>query len=474
MTISGDAMSTEQQFVRGLGLWDATMIVAGSMIGSGIFIVSADIARQVGSPGWLLVVWAITGFLTLAAALSYGELAAMMPKAGGQYVYLREAYGPVFGFLYGWTLFMVIQCGTIAAVSVAFAKFLGVLVPSISADNNLVVLGPLHASSQQLVAIAVILLLSVTNMGGVQAGKWIQNVFTVAKLGALAALIALGLFASHTAHPALHDVNFWRPLTDGHELGTLALWAAIGTAMVGSLFSSDAWNNITFTAGEVREPSRNIPLALAFGTLIVTGLYMLANVAYLNALPLEAIQSAPQDRVGTAVAQSVLGLKAEGMMAVAIMVSTFGCVNGLVLAGARVYYAMAQDGLFFRAAGTLNSRGVPAVGLALQACWAALLTLSGTYGNLLDYVIFAALLFYVLTVGAIFRLRRLRPLAERPYKAFGYPFVPALYIVLAILLMVDLLVYKPNYTWPGLGIVLAGLPVYLLWGGRAHNTPQQQ
>ncbi|MDB5100802.1 MAG: amino acid permease-associated region [Cyanobacteria bacterium RYN_339] len=451
-------MSEEQHFVRGLGLLDATMIVAGSMIGSGIFIVSADIAREVGSPGWLLVVWLITGCLTLAAALSYGELAAMMPKAGGQYVYLREAYGPLWGFLYGWTLFMVIQCGTIAAVSVAFAKFLGVLLPWVSADTKL--LGPV--SSQQAVAIAVILVLSATNMGGVRAGKLIQNTFTIAKLGALAALIALGLFAGHAAAPALTAPGFWTP-----AVGGWAIWTVVGTAMVGSLFSSDAWNNITFTAGEVRDPKRNIPLALALGTVIVTGLYMLANLAYLNALPLAAIQHAPQDRVGTAVALSVLGPAGSGLMAAAIMVSTFGCVNGLVLAGARVYYAMAQDGLFFKAAGKLNKQGVPAVGLALQAVWAAALTLSGSYGNLLDYVIFAALLLYVLTVGAIFVLRRTRPEAERPYKAVGYPLVPALYMVLASLLMLDLLIYKPGYTWPGLGIVLAGLPVYFIWRAKA-------
>jgi APA family basic amino acid/polyamine antiporter len=439
-------MSEHQgHFVRGLGLWDATMIVAGSMIGSGIFIVSADIARQVGSPGWLLMVWLLTGLLTLTAALSYGELAAMMPKAGGQYVYLREAYGPAVGFLYGWTLFLVIQCGTIAAVAVAFAKFLAVLVPAVA-----------PVPVQRGVAIAVIVLLTAFNLRGVQAGKWIQNVFTIAKLGALAALIVLGLFASHASAPALTQADFWGSRS-ALELG---LWTAIGTAMVGSLFSSDAWNNITFTAGEVREPQRNIPLSLALGTLIVTGLYLLANVAYLNALSLEAIQTAAQDRVGTAAAESILGSGAAGLMAAAIMVSTFGCVNGLVLAGARVYYAMAQDGLFFKGAGVLSDHGVPARGLQLQAVWACLLTLSGSYGNLLDYVIFAALLFYVLTVGAIFVLRRKQPDAERPYRAFGYPVVPALYVVLALLLMADLLVYKPDYTWPGLGIVLAGLPVY--------------
>ena len=454
----------EGGFVRGLGLWDATMIVAGSMIGSGIFIVSADIARQVGSPGWLLVVWLITGLLTLMAALSYGELAAMMPKAGGQYVYLREAYGPVFGFLYGWTLFMVIQTGTIAAVAVAFAKFLGVLTPAVSADRHLLELGAFAISTQQGVGLAIVLLLTGVNLFGVRAGKLIQNVFTVAKLGALAGLIALGLLGGKHLAATFGSPAFWTPVApSGDVLAPLALLIVIGTAMVGSLFSADAWNNITFTAGEVRDPRRNLPLSLALGTGLVIGLYLLANLAYLAALPFEALQGAPQDRVGTAALSAVLGPGAASLMAIAIMVSTFGCVNGLVLAGARVYYAMAQDGLFFKKAGELNAAGVPAVGLLLQAGWACALTLSGRYGDLLDYVIFAALLFYVLTVAGIFVLRRTRPDAERPYRAIGYPFVPAAYCVLASLLMLDLLVYKPTYTWPGLIIVLLGLPVYFAW-----------
>lgn len=472
-------MATEAKFVRGLGLLDSTMIVAGSMIGSGIFIVSADIARQVGSPGWLLMVWLITGLLTVSAALSYGELAAMMPRAGGQYVYLREAYGPVLGFLYGWTLFMVIQTGTIAAVAVAFSKFLGALLPAISAERLLFNLGSLRLlgsklsfslSTQQLVAIAVIFILTAANPNGIKTGKIVQNIFTVTKVGALIGLIILGIFFGRRPDAAARSAEFWTPLVNGQVLGPTALILAMGTAMVGSLFASDAWNNITFTAREVIDPRRNIPLSLALGTGLVTLLYLLANVAYIYTLPMEGIQRAAEDRVGTAVAQTILGQRAEAIMAVAIMISTFGCNNGLILAGARAYYAMARDGLFFKSVGRLTSRGVPGAGLILQAVWSSLLTLSGTYSNLLDYVIFAALLFYVLTVSGIFVLRRRRPEAERPYKAFGYPVVPALYILLALSIAIDLLIYKPRFTWPGLIIVLAGLPVYLLW--RSRFTPR--
>jgi len=452
-----------EHFVQGLGLWDSTMIVAGSMIGSGIFIVSADIARQVGSPGWLLVVWLITGLLTIMAALSYGELAAMMPKAGGQYVYLREAWGPLAGFLYGWTLFMVIQTGTIAAVAVAFAKFLGVLTPAVSASRHLVEVGSWALTTQQAVGIAVVLVLTGVNLMGVRAGKLIQNVFTVAKLGALAGLIALGLAMGRHLPDTFGSAAFWVPAHGETILtpGTLAI--AIGVAMVGSLFSADAWNNITFTAGEVRNPQRNLPLSLALGTCIVIGLYLLANLAYLAALPFAEIQNADQDRVGTAALYAAIGPTGATVMAVAIMVSTFGCVNGLVLAGARVYWAMAQDGLFFKQVGELNGAGVPAAGLLAQAAWASALTLSGRYGDLLDYVVFAALLFYVLTVAAIFRLRATRPDAERPYRALGYPVVPGLYIASASTVMAILLVHKPAYTWPGLGIVLLGVPVYYGW-----------
>lgn len=445
------------------------MIVAGSMIGSGIFIVSADIARQVGSPGWLLVVWLFTGVLTLMAALSYGELAAMMPKAGGQYVYLREAYGPMVGFLYGWTLFMVIQTGTIAAVAVAFAKFLGVLVPAVSAERYLLDLGFFHISTQQSVGIAIILGLTGLNLFGVRAGKVIQNVFTGAKLLALVALIAIGLLFA-PAGVNSWQTEMWTPMVNGAPIGAIALLVAIGTSQVGSLFSADAWNNVTFIAGEVKNPQRNLPLALGLGTAIVIGLYLLANVAYLNALSWEQLQNAPQDRVGTAAMTGILGPIGGTLMAIAIMVSTFGCTNGIVLAGARVYYAMAKDGLFFDQVGQLSSRGVPVAALLLQAGWASVLALSGKYGDLLDYVIFAALLFYVLTVGALFVLRRTQPDAPRPYRAIGYPFVPGAYCILASLVMLDLLVYKPTYTWPGLAIVLAGVPIYLLW--RRFRVPQ--
>jgi len=453
----------QAKFVRGLGLFDSTMIVAGSMIGSGIFIVSADIARQVGAPGWLLMVWILTGVLTVVAALSYGELAALFPHAGGQYVYLREAHGPLSGFLYGWTLFLVIQTGTIAAVAVAFAKFLGVLTPAISATNTLFAIGPVSFSTQRLVGIAIIALLTFSNTRGIKTGKIVQNIFTATKIGALALLILLVLFSGRNENAAIHSADFWTPIVDGTQLSTLALMIALGTAMVGSLFSADAWNNIGFAAAEVKDPHRTVARAMAYGTILVITLYVLANVSYISVLPLETIQHAPEDRVGTAAAHVIFGENAAVIMAIAIMISTFGCTNGLILAGARVYYAMAQNGLFFKKAGELNERGVPANGLILQGIWAALLTLSGTYGNLLDYVIFAALLFYALTVAGIFVLRRKRPDAERPYKAWGYPVIPALYIIFATLIMIDLLIYKPAYTWPGLLIVLTGLPVYFLW-----------
>jgi APA family basic amino acid/polyamine antiporter len=488
---------TNQSFVRGLGLLDSTMLVAGSMIGSGIFIVSADISRLVGSAGWLLVVWAVTGVLTVVAALTYGELAAMMPRAGGQYVYLREAYSPLWGFLYGWTLFLVIQTGTIAAVAVAFARFLGVLADVVSPTRWIVppiMLSQRYAvslSTQQLVAIIIIFLLTIVNTRGLELGKLIQNIFTSAKTLALVALIALGIFVGRNAD-ALHAnlANFWTatavsPITSdlpfvgavsaaGSALGMLI---AICVGQVGSLFSSDAWNNITFTAGEVRDPRRNIPLSLLLGTALVITLYVLANVAYLCVLPLDKIQHAPDDRVGTAAMEVMFGGAGAGIMAIAIMISTFGCCNGLILAGARVYYAMAQDGLFFKATARLNSKHVPAIALVLQGIWTAVLVLPRTrnvdasgavtygnlYSNLLDYIIFAALIFYVLTIAGVFVLRRKRPDAERPYRALGYPVLPAIYIVGATLIMVVLLAYRTQTTWPGLAIVLTGVPVYFLW-----------
>jgi basic amino acid/polyamine antiporter, APA family len=498
--------TNDDNFVRQLGLLDSTMLVAGSMIGSGVFIVSADIGRLVGSAGWLLVVWAITGALTVTAALSYGELAAMMPRAGGQYVYLREAYGPLWGFLYGWTLFLVIQTGTIAAVAVAFARFLGVLAPAISPTRWIippVVLSRNYAislSSQQLVAILIIVLLSFVNTRGLRLGKLIQNVFTSAKTLALFALIVLGLFVGRNAQAIAANFGHIWTLSDVVPIksdlsgvatvsatsGALGLLIAVCVAQVGSLFSSDAWNNITFTAGEVKDPRRNLPLSLALGTGLVIALYLLANVAYLVVLPLTAIQHAPDDRVATAAMEIMFGAAGAAIMAVAIMISTFGCCNGLILAGARVYFAMARDGLFFQATGHLNNRRVPAVALVLQALWTCLLVLPRTrlrdavsgapvvdasgveqygnlYGMLLDYVVFAVLIFYILTIGGIFLLRRTRPDAERPYRAFGYPILPALYIVGASIILLVLAIYRTQTSWPGLLIVLAGVPVYFLW-----------
>ncbi len=431
------------------------------MIGSGIFIVSADIARQVNSPGLLLLTWIVTALLTMVAALSYGELAAAMPQAGGQYVYLREAFGPMVAFLFGWTFFVVIQTGTIAAVAVAFAKFAGVFFPWISAENVLLDLGVAKIHMQQIVGIAVILILTWVNTRGIGLGAIVQNVFTIAKVGALLAMVGLGLVLgrNETAVAANFGQNFW-----ANADWTWAVLSVTGVAMVGSLFSSDSWNNITFLASEMKNPKKHLPLALAIGVGSVSVIYLLANVVYLNVLPLEAIKTAPQDRVGTAVVQSFLGLGAEKWMAAAIMISTFGCVNGLVLAGARVYYAMANDGLFFRMCGRVNAdTQTPNFSLGVQCLWACLLTLTGKYGDLLDYVIFAVLLFYVLTIWGIFVLRRKRPDLERPYKAFGYPVLPLLYILVAGLIEALLLVFKPNYTWPGLIIVLLGIPVYFVW-----------
>jgi APA family basic amino acid/polyamine antiporter len=501
-------------FLRELGLTDSTMIVAGSMIGSGIFIVSADIARLTGSAGGLLATWVLTGLLTLAAALSYGELAAMMPRAGGQYVYLREAFNPAAGFLYGWTLFLVIQTGTIAAVAVGFARFLGVLVPGIGPADWIV--RPIDLSDnyavsfsrQQLVAVVMIGVLTVINTRGIRLGKLIQNSFTTAKTAALVALIVLGVVVGRNAEAiAANFSGLWRaqgPATISPDFaflppisvhgGLLALIAVFCVAQVGSLFSSDAWNNITFTAGEVRDPRRNIPRSLALGTLLVTVLYVLANVAYLSTLPLAAIQAAPDDRVATATLGVIFGSGGATIMAVLIVTSTFGCNNGLILAGARVYYAMAKDRLFFRGMGELNAHRVPAAGLWWQGLWACLLVLPRTrsrdsagalaldaagspaygnlYGMLLDYVVFAVLIFYVLTIVGLFILRRTRPGAERPYRAFGYPFVPALYILAATTILLVLFLYKFETSWPGLVIVLTGVPFYFLWrrGAAASRT----
>lgn len=481
--------SSESEFKQGLSLLDATRLGGGSMIGSGIFIVSADIARQMNSPGGLLAVWVITGLITLFGALSYVELAAAMPKAGGQYVFLREGMGPLTGFLYGWTLFLVIQTGTIAAVAVAFSRFLSVFFPAVSPDlfmsfGKIPMPGgeiELGLSWQRVVGIVVLALLTAVNMRGLREAKWIQNTFTFAKTGALAALVLLGLTLGR--NPQAIASNFSHMFADGPsgtqavpflslELVLPAIALAFGAAMVGSLFSSDAWNNVTFAAAEVRRPERNLPLALALGTGLVTLLYVLANVAYLNVLPLSAIQNAPQDRVGTLAMERMFGGTGQYLMAGAILVSTFGCLNGLILAGARVYYAMARDRLFFAAAGRLSPKThVPTWALAVQGIWTAFLTLTGSYGQLLDYVVFAALIFYVLTMVALFQLRRKRPEMPRPYKAFGYPVIPALYMLSAGAIAVLLLVAKPEYSFAGLFIVLLGIPVYFLWRSRTGGVP---
>ena len=528
--------NTSTGFEKRLGLFDGTMLVAGSMIGSGIYIVSADITRDVGGAGWLLAVWAVAGVMTILGALAYAELAAMMPHAGGQYVYLREAYSPLWGFLYGWTSFTVIQTGTIAAVGVAFAKFLGVLVPRLgTGDDAILYQGPPFAgiplplpwlaepirlfemkhftiTAGQLIGVGVILLLTWWNSRGLTGGKWLQNVFTVTKIGSLLVLVIIGL--SLTVNSSIRAANFvdpWGGIYQSEQFGAtqkmlssgglLVALMVMGGALVGALFSADAWNNVTFTAGEVRNPQRNLPLSLICGTGIVIGLYLLANVGYVSSLPVQAspekraalaavnkeesgqakatasqkeiaqtatimdrgIEYADNDRVGTALIELVSPRNGAMIMAIAIMISTFGCQNGLILSGARLTYAMARDGLFFRTVGTLNRNHVPGAGLWFQAVWASLLVFSGTYSNLLDYVIFAAVLFYALTVAGLFVLRFRRPAAERPYRALGYPLLPLVYLLLCTAVMIDLLIVKPVYTWPGLLLVLLGVPVYILW-----------
>ena len=492
---AGGRPSTE--LIKGLGLFDSTMIVVGSMIGSGIFIVSADIAHQVRSPGLLLVVWLASGIMTLICALSYGELAAAMPHAGGQYVYLRESLGQVWGFLYGWTMLLVIQTATIAAVAIAFAKFAGVLAPWFSASHwiwKIGTLGPwrlwfgelgpynVGLNRQNLLAILSIVFLTWVNTRGLRLGRIVQNVFTVAKTGALAALVLLGFWFATPIALTRNFTAFWRnagwstvhpypPDNPAWMIGTLTL---VGVAMVGSLFAMDAWNNVTFTAAEVREPSRNLPLSLALGTGIVVLLYTLANIAYLRVLPIagdlqgatplaRGIEFASDQRVATAALQVIFGPAGAIVMATAILISAFGCNNGLILSGARIYYAMAKDRLFFRPVGSVNRHHAPGVALIMQCIWASMLCLSGTYSQLLDFLIFAVLLFYIFTLAGLFVLRAKRPDMPRPYRAFGYPVLPALYLVMAVFLEIQLLRYKPQYTWPGVIIVLLGLPVYGLW-----------
>lgn len=474
-------MSQENHLLqKRVTLFDGTSIVAGAMIGSGIFIVSADIARNVGSPGWMMMVWLISGVITIIGALSYGELAAMMPSVGGQYVYLRESYHPLIGFLFGWTTFLVIQCGSIAAVAVGFAKFSGVIFPWISDSNILFTISSLNITTTQLVAIILIVFLTWLNTRGIVTGKTVQNIFTSTKVIALLGFIIVGLLFTNGINNLTSDREaFWQAgkLGAGGEvipLSGFALVAAIGTALVGSLFASDAWYNVTYISGEVINPRRTVPLSLLFGTLLVSGLYLLTNFVYIRILPLhgspegadaiaKGIQFATDDRVATSAMSVIIGDYAAVLMAIFIMISTFGCNQIMILAGPRVYYAMAVDGLFFKKVGSLNKRGVPAFALILQGVWSVLLCLSGTYSNLLDYVIFAVLLFFALTILAIFILRSKRPDIPRSYKAFGYPYIPAIYIFITVAIMVILLIYKPNYTFPGLGIVILGIPVFYLW-----------
>lgn len=463
---------TNSEFKPSLGLLDATMVVAGSMIGSGIFIVSSDITRNVGSAGWLIVVWLITGFMTLTAALSYGELSAMFPKAGGQYVYLKEAYNPLAGFLYGWSFFAVIQTATIAAVGVAFSKFAGYFFPALEmTDSNILFnIGMFNIYPAQLVSIALIILLTYINTRGIKSGKLIQTTFTVTKLASLFGLIIFGFIVAKgdiwnanwstgfvaTHHTGTEADGSWLPI------GGTALIGAIAAAMVGSIFSSDSWNNVTFIAGEIKNPKRNIGLSLFLGTLIVTIIYVAANLMYLGVLPLQEIAFAKQDRVAVSAANVIFGNIGAKVIAVMIMISTFGCNNGLILAGARVYYTMAQDGLFFRKAGTLNKNAVPEWALWAQCVLAGLLCLSGKYGDLLDMIAFVVVIFYVMTIIGIFRLRKKRPDAERPYKAFGYPVLPVIYIVMGIAFCVALIFQKPTYAGWGGAITLAGIPLYYL------------
>lgn len=453
-----------------LGLLDATMIVAGSMIGSGIFIVSADITRNVGSAGWLIAVWLITGFMTLTAALSYGELSAMFPKAGGQYVYLKESYNKLTGFLYGWSFFSVIQTGTIAAVGVAFSKFAGYFFPSLEMtdENMLAQIGFVKLYPAQFVSIAIIIFLTYINTKGVQGGKLIQTTFTVTKLLSLFGLIVFGfLLAAKSEVWNANWTDAWsmKNISGDNSITAVlgvAAFGAIAASMVGSIFSSDAWNNVTFIAGEIKNPQRNIGLSLFLGTLIVTVIYVAANLMYLSVLPLNDIAHAPQDRVAVAASNLIFGNIGTYVIAVMIMISTFGCNNGLILAGARVYYTMAQDGLFFKKAGELNKNAVPEWALWAQCVVASLLCLSGKYGDLLDMVSFIVVIFYVLTIAGIFILRKKRPEIDRPYKAFGYPILPAIYMLMGITFCVLLIVYKPNFTWPGLIITLIGIPLYYL------------
>lgn len=460
-------MSESPSFKPSLRLIDATMIVAGSMIGSGIFIVSADIIRNVGSSGWLLAVWVITGFMTLTAALSYGELSAMFPKAGGQYIYLREAYNPLLSFLYGWSFFAVIQTATIAAVAVAFAKFTAYLFPFINEADEWLNLGILKVSSAQLLSIVVLCFLSFINSRGIEHAKLLQTGITLAKLLSLLAIIVFGIWAIRPEVWSANWIGAWdiKALTrtgDTAEYLTVAALGAIAAAMVGAIFSADAWNNVTFIAGEIRNPRRNVGLSLALGTMIVICLYVLTNIVYVGVLPLNEIASADKDRVAVAASQVIFGASGTVIIAIMIMVATFGCANGMTMAGARVYYSMAKDGVFFSKVGRLNRFSVPSTAIWIQLIVSCIWVLSGKYGDLLDMISFVVVIFYMLTIYGIFILRRKCPDAERPYKAVGYPVLPILYIIMGISFCVLLIIFKPNYTWPGLLITLSGIPIFYL------------
>jgi basic amino acid/polyamine antiporter, APA family len=478
-------MEKTHELKKELGLLDATMIVVGSMIGSGIFIVSASITQQLGSPGYLLLAWIVTGIVTLISALSYGELAGMMPNAGGQYVYLREAYNPLIGFLFGWTTFLVIETGTIAAVAVAFAKYTGVLLPELIGTEHKI----LFFDTQQLLAIILLIVLTIINLQGVREAKFVQLFFTIIKTAALLGLVILGIIVGKKV--GMWDINsldFWTPITvnvnpetqkitSETHLGGIGLLSAFGLALIGPLFSSSAWNNVTYIAGEMKNPKKDIPRSLFLGTMIVSSLYILANIAYLMLLPAKGdpagidtlsrgIMFAANDRVGTAAAEMIFGTPAKIIMAVFIMISTFGCNNGLIMSGSRVYYAMAKDGLFFKQATKLNSKSVPSVSIIFQSLWAGILCLSGTYGQLLDYTVFSVLIFYILTILGVFILRKKQPDTPRPYKAFGYPIIPAIYLLFAATLCINLLIFKPLASGAGLLIIALGIPVFYIWNSK--------
>lgn len=471
-----DTLTQENEMRRELGLLDATMLVAGSMIGSGIFIVSSDIVRNVGSAGWLIFIWVLTGLITLIAALSYGELSSMFPNAGGQYVYLRAAYGRLVAFLYGWSFFMVIQTGTIAAVGVAFAKFAAYIFPAVGESVVLLNLGIVKITAAQVLAISTIVLLTWLNSRSVKSGKITQTLFTIVKILSLGGLVVLGLTAGFNTEiwqanwaGAWENLRWDAATQSAVPIAGTAIFAGIVSAMVGSIFSSDAWNNVTFIAGEIRDPRKNVGLSLFLGVLIVTVIYLSANLMYLATLSMSEIAFAPSDRVAIAAAQKIFGPVGTAVIAVMVMISTFGCNNGLILSGARVYYTMAKDGLFFEKAGRLNRNEVPGWGLWIQCAWASILCLTGRYGDLLNYIIFVVLIFYALTIAAVFILRAKYPDMERPYKAIGYPVLPFLYVITALSIGIGLLIYQPAYTWPGFVVILLGIPVFLVWnrkGGR--------